>query len=602
MLSRRPEPPVYLPSKNKNSDEKFTLPDGYSSAWNYNLRDLYLLKSQSLYIPDKEGWHDRESCWVGENKRNNKIVVIGCSIEKPSNTQLKKFTNYTRTIIRSLGKSIDNVEFHWGFKVGISDFTWSEQGISFRCESENTLLNNLVDFQDYFYDITNRVEKQCLPESHLKLMDVYVESMCSTDKNSKRDIGIEYYLNKWLKDKNYKQIALLGEYGQGKSTCALMFTYNLLSGASSCLEENRIPILIELRGKAPSTMSPDELLAAWAVNYRINPMALKKLLIAGKLVLIFDGFDEMAFISQGETRVAHFRTIWQLAYPENKIVITGRPNFFLDESEMKTALGIRESVPERPHCEAIYLQPFSNSKIQQALRPFKSATQTEICDFAKGNSKFRDLASRPCLLYIIGLLWERPNMAKLRDNLNSASIIDLFVKHSLERQEAKNLKGNRFMVLHTIERSFFMQGIASYMSVNNMPNQISNSDLRACISMLLDVIPETILKDVDAMSAQSLKPLKSRIGEDEVMLENLQTDIRTYGLLVNDLSKNGTMRFAHKSFMEFLVAKVLANSMVRPRVEDAIAISNSQELYVGESGQTTRILFIFRRTFRRVLS
>jgi hypothetical protein len=530
-----------------------------------------------LIVP-KENWHDQENCWVGENVKNNNTVIIGCSLEKPTDAQLTRFLAYVKKLIKQKTISNDCIDLHWGFKENRDSFECRDSMFNFKCESEKSILDNLINFQDYFFDIKSRAEKMDLPESDLKLKDVYVESSISVE-DVDIEIGVESYLDKWIEEKNYRQITLLGEYGQGKSTCALMFTHHLISKESS-LSSCRIPILIELRGKAPSTMSPDELLAAWAVNYRINPAALKKLIIDGRILLIFDGFDEMAFISEGETRVAHFRSIWQLAYSKNKILITGRPNFFLDDSEMKEALGMRESSIEMPYCDAVYLKPFSLAQMKGALRPFKESTQNEICHFAKQNSKFYDLASRACLLYIVGVLWERPSMEVLKDNLNSASIIDLFVKHSYERQEKKNRESNPFMTLNINERSFFMQGIASYMLSNDLPNQISHNELRSCVFALLKIIPASISSNVSAMDGTGLEPLRKRIGEDEIKLENLQTDIRTYGLIVNDPIKNGTFKFAHKSFMEFLSAKVITDSVTDLQNEGAKAICNSHELTI----------------------
>jgi hypothetical protein len=321
-------------------------------------------------------------------------------------------------------------------------------------------------------------------------------------------------------------------------------------------------------------MSPDELLATWAVRFRINPVALKKLVIAGRVLLIFDGFDEMAFIGQGDTRIDHFRTIWQFAYPKAKILLTGRPNFFLDAAEMRAALGIREAVPGRPHCHALYLQPFLPKQIAAALRAFNADVQTEIPALAERNARFRDLASRPCLLYIIGVLWER-RRDELSRHITSASVMDLFVEYSLDRQEAKARSGSRFMTLRPAERAFFMDGIAAHMLASAQPNQLPIRELRVVTSQLLEIIPDSVTESSDAMSGHPSKPLRARLGDDESLIEALQTDVRTYGLLVNDPTKAGTMRFAHKSFMEYLAAKVASRGIVSPEDDASAAIRNA---------------------------
>ena len=64
------------------------------------------------------------------------------------------------------------------------------------------------------------------------------------------------------------EIALLGEYGQGKSTVSLMLSYHLMQQIQAGSRSARIPILLELRGKSPRTLREDELLSTWAGRSR----------------------------------------------------------------------------------------------------------------------------------------------------------------------------------------------------------------------------------------------------------------------------------------------------------------------------------------------
>jgi len=91
---------------------------------------------------------------------------------------------------------------------------------------------------------------------------------------------------------------------------------------------------MELRGKSPANLEPQELLGAWAQQYQLQASALMKLLIAGKLIIIFEGFDEMANISNAEARIAHFRSLWMFAFPKSKIIFTGRRNLFFEDKEL----------------------------------------------------------------------------------------------------------------------------------------------------------------------------------------------------------------------------------------------------------------------------
>jgi hypothetical protein len=46
-------------------------------------------------------------------------------------------------------------------------------------------------------------------------------------------------------------------------------------------------------------------------------------------------------------------------------------------------------------------------------------------------------------------------------------------------------------------------------------------------------------------------------------VDYIKTDVRTYGLLIPDISRNNSFKFGHKSFMEFLAGKVFAQWCLR---------------------------------------
>lgn len=57
----------------------------------------------------------------------------------------------------------------------------------------------------------------------------------------------------------------------------------------------------------------------------------------------------------------------------------------------------------------------------------------------------------------------------------------------------------------------------------------------------------------------------SRMGIRVLHNQGVRADIAACGILVTDASRANTLRFAHKSFMEYLVAEVIANRICAPR-------------------------------------
>ncbi len=543
-------------------------PVSESLAWKDQARDLVRLTSSSYAFDAASGWHDIGGCWVGTNLDTGDPVILYPTQSSVSQAQLTAFLSYADRV--APGEAGAQAELIVATKDDTATAITPPNGRRIRFETESTLLDNLVNFTDYRNEVIRRVELECLPDSELSLKDVYAPSRLLASSVAEPKPDIEEYLMKWVREPGRRQLALLGEYGQGKSTAALMFTYRFF--CSGLVGSNRIPLLVELRGTSPRNLTPLALLGAWAAKYRMEPQALMRLLVAGRLLLIFEGFDEMALVGDAEMRLKHFKTLWQFCYPKAKILITGRPNFFLDEEEMKAALGIRKRAGNRPYCEAIRLAPFGADQITAALRAHKRSVRNQIAGFAARNTRFYELISRPSLLQIVSVLWERERLFESVEELTSARVMDVFVRHSYRRQGAKEAESPEFMALTTSERQYFMEGIASYMAANHLPNQISAHQLSELIDHLIEAIPDSVSSESTAISGETTRPLRLRLQGSEHGVEHVKTDVRACGLLVDDPTAPGTFHFGHKSFMEYLLASVLAERIENQRSAKARAV------------------------------
>jgi hypothetical protein len=552
-IAHREEPPEPYQSPNPRQFIAQLEPVTDSLAWKDQARELIRFSSSSYGFDAETGWHDKEGCWVGQNVNNGDLVVLYPSQSGADGEQIKTFVEYAHKLAGD--RDASQVELIVAVRGATVPSVTQENGMRVRVESEAALLDRLVDFTDYRNEIRKRVQVNRLPDSAMSLNDVYVPSQFFQHQSRTPTDDVEQYLLKWLGEPGQRQLAMLGGYGQGKSTTALMCTHHLLEQA----QPSRIPILIELRGTSPRNLTPLGLLATWAAPYQIKPQALMRLHIAGRLFLIFEGFDEMALVGDMQLRLDHFKMLWQFCYPQAKILITGRPNFFLDEQEMKAALGISEPRVDRPYCEDIRLAPFGLDHIAQSLRAHKPLVREQICTLAAKNARFLDLVSRPSLLHIVSVLWEREKLWEKVDQLTSAYVMKLFVEHSYRRQGLKQNATPGFMALTQSEREFFMSAIASYMAAQRLPNQIAGNQLNELIEKLIEGIPDAISTKTSAMAGETTQPLRQRLANSpEHGVEHVKTDVRACGLLVDDPAAPGTFRFGHKSFMEYLFADVLA--------------------------------------------
>jgi len=558
LVKHAPQRKVYVENKRLDS---VTVPSEPNLVWHDHARELFELWMPvfSFIRHGRVAWNQREKCWHGFNKATKKDIFLYCEDEIIKAQNIESFKKYTQSL------KPNTPELYVLVKKYPSNLTLTEgygnlDGITYL--SEDYLYDQIIDFSDYFNDIVRRVEIDTFPNSDRIIKDIYTPSSVASDPAGAKILSSDFgeYLSKWASAPTGKQIAIMGEYGQGKSTGALMYVYeSYISDFSK--SNNRIPILIELRGKSPANLEPQELLGTWAQQYQLQASALMKLLIAGKLIIIFEGFDEMANISNIEARISHFRSLWMFAFPKSKIIFTGRRNLFFEDKELHIVFkGTNESVSGHL-CDVVHLCPFDKIKIKQSLRWMDELSADEIVDAASNNIQILDIVSRPSLLYIVASLWSDMRQLFNQGGISSAQVIDKFVMHSYERQEMKE-RSLGFMKLTKTERQYFHEGIAVYMASTDSTNQITALDLAAIIQRLYKSYPENSHISDSVLSETDRPPMRLRLPECEETIEMILTDVRTHGILVNDLGKREAFRFAHKSFYEMLAAKAHAYSLL----------------------------------------
>lgn len=527
-------------------------------VWRIQAAELLKLRDAQYKIDIGKHWYSQESCYIAKYGHNGQIVAILCSNIMVSDAKILSFLKFVKGQI----KETENIHYILAIQADIELLDKHIDGCTIEVVTERRLFDTIVDFEDYKRDVVRRfAENEIYQGDGLTINDIYVEPQCTVYDvlQKKYDcIGsVENYILEWLNDNTQqKQLALLGEYGQGKSVLSLRLAYQILTGK---LKSERIPIIIELRGRyVKQYRDAKEILYTWANRYNIHPKALMKLHYAGKLLLIFEGFDELDLIGGEEIRKEHFRKLWEYSIPNSKIIITGRPNYFMDDKEMVTLLRLsHQRSDSSKYCETIRLEPFNREQICAAMRSLKPNIKNEILsiyDKESKNNSFSDLVSRPSLLFLTGLIWEKEHLVSKLSNINSAEVIRAFLTYSYKRQDEK--EGNSIM--NSDERAYFMQGIAvAIVSRHGYTNQIGRKELEEIVSRLFQTFPN----EITTMNGSVKKLLKNRLDETR-LLQAINNDIRSCGVLVKDYSSEDAFCFAHKSFLEVLIADFTAESFI----------------------------------------
>ncbi len=527
--------------------------------WHTEVKEILKMSSKQFKILESD-WHSKNGIYI--SKYYGKKIVVICPTQ---DIDMEAITNKLIYV-----KSLDNSAI---FKVLVCVKHYKADNARLRnnpisdVELEYTykvdLLEGLVDFDEYYEYINTQFDNtEILEGDGVCIKDIYVSSSGKkTDFTHKKDSDINDvgdYLLSWVKSKTYeKQISLLGDYGQGKSVLSLWLARTMINGGC-----DRIPVIIELRGKSPRNETLPSIISSWAIRFHIDPMAIQKLLQEGRLLIILEGFDELDMIGDSNRRLEHFKKLWEFArYRKSKIIITGRPNLFLNNEEIKNYLHVDSNSFNLFYSEAIMLSPFSTKQIEEGLRntdPRVKNEMLEVLSDSGANKSFLDLISRPSTLYQASVIWDDLD----KSSLNSASVIQEFIRHAYKRQEEKlrgiGKTGIEPPVLTGKEREFFMAGIAVGMvKRNGYSNQINRADLEVIISRLYFEIPEDVSSDHIGS-----KTLKVRMKDNKEVFQSISNDIRASGILVRDLTTTDSFKFAHKSFLEFLVAQFFVEYVV----------------------------------------
>ena len=522
--------------------------------WHSEARDLLTMSSHQYLILDAD-WHSEKQAYLSYYS-NNKILLY-CSLHMPDDLDVESAIQYfnannedkiTRVIV-AVKEKIENKE----------EVVLDGCVVEFQCKDQ--MLDSLVDFSDYYAYLNDQFSKLEITEGdNLTLKDVYVESSADIIdlKNNENGQYIEsagVYLLDWAKEKEGREnITILGEYGQGKSVLSLKLALDVISEGIK-----RAPIIIELRGKSPRNETVATIIASWALQFNINVKAMQKLLQEGRLIIILEGFDELDMVGNSHRRLEHFKKLWEFArYKKSKVIITGRPNLFLDNNEAREYLHLDNDQSDLFKVVAIHLKPFTKSKIENALRSVDPVIKSEVIAlYDKNEGGFSDLISRPSTLYQTSVIWNVLD----KDNINSASVINEFINHAYRRQEEKlqslGPTGVEPPVLTSKERDYFMLGVAVGMiQESGYSNQISRNELNRIVLRLFFEMPDHVSNDHSTGIS-----LQTRLNDDPDALDSVFNDVRATGILTRDLTGVNTFKFAHKSFLELLFARYFVGQL-----------------------------------------
>ncbi|MBH8563504.1 hypothetical protein I8748_15135 [Nostoc sp. CENA67] len=202
------------------------------------------------------------------------------------------------------------------------------------CYTFDELLDKDADFSRYFNWLENEVKLRCIDQMYIPLLNTSEELDPIKHKrivspHNRQNGWLDEYIDLWLDDPSKQHISILGEFGMGKTNFAFHYAWTALQRYQNAqrhgLERPRLPLIILLQDFA-KVVSVESLFCEFFFRKHEIPLpgysAFEQLNRMGKLLLILDGFDEMALRMDKQQITNNFCELTKLAVPGAKVIVT----------------------------------------------------------------------------------------------------------------------------------------------------------------------------------------------------------------------------------------------------------------------------------------
>jgi RNA polymerase sigma factor (sigma-70 family) len=383
------------------------------------------------------------------------------------------------------------------------------------------LSTQLVNLDGYIDQIIQDYERTPVSKFYIDLSGTEEEEY-EGNEDVKIYRPIDTFVDRCLfKDKQSK-LALLGNFGTGKSTFCRKYAYDLAKKYKKD-NTNRIPVIISLKGYDSRFHIQQLVLDTLQYRYGVNltspvSLALQRI---GKFIFLFDGLDEMdakANLDMVRANLRELRTISEIK--ENKFIVTCRTHFFRNKVQAEVLSDFNLAfIPEWGEIELKeYLEKrFGDNWNNHIARIY-------------GTHNLLELARTPLFLDMIA-----EALPKLGDFVKRIELYQTYTEFWIKDQSNR-----RNALLNANERRIFVKELAVKLFTGNLTSchfSEFNGIVRHCLNRV-----------------QSEGDMRFE-GIDAVQLDYLCSDVQTCTFLIRDAA--GNFSFRHNSFMEFFVAQVL---------------------------------------------
>ncbi|MGH7496266.1 MAG: NACHT domain-containing protein, partial [bacterium] len=409
------------------------------------------------------------------------------------------------------------------------------------CTTYAELLRELVPLDRYVENLLSEYENEIALKWHGE--DWFIRPNLRTEVTDELTPALSHFA-KWLGNERSKFLVLLGDLGTGKSTLAGFLAYNLGRSFRDDPLRHPAPVLIPLKEVRKENSLESIIISHFSKRGlpAISFPRFEHLVRQGKVILLFDAFDEMADRVRWEVTKENFTELRRAADPAwaGKVILTCRTHYFKDRNEQAKLIGegprlseietdLYRELRQQSGAEVVYLQEFDDEQIKAYLH--KARPATAVADWLKIQAIYnlRELAQRPLMLDMIVKSLPKLEAGK---PINAASLYTVYTNIWIEREEQKG---------RILDKNLKMQ-------------------------LMFELAWRMWDSEKVAILYRELTPFVEKLAADKVLefgdeeTEDVAPEMQAATFLKRD--ETGNFSFVHRSFMEYFLAR---------KIHDAVA-------------------------------
>jgi hypothetical protein len=414
----------------------------------------------------------------------------------------------------------------------------------------------LIDFSPYARWYLEHFDNSDSIFAEGRLAERYVELNCNSSTDDSNE-PLSTVARRWLKDDDNNLLFLLGEFGSGKTSFCRRFAYELLDERYRRGQpQTYIPILVNLRENRRAFDLPRILTDTLSGRYGVSVhsfQAFEHFCTKRHICLLLDGLDEMVDRSDRRAIAECLEQVFLLASLRTKTILTCRTNFFNSNADIVSALqrfsfGIAPSeghdqpieLTYKKHGRILHVAPLDESQIRKFIAMRSDDPEAVIASIRRIHD-LTDLSRRPVLLDMI--LKTLPSLVGQSKPVNSADLYSHYTDQWTARDDWR-------ITMPLPIRQAFCEALAWTMHTSNI-EEVGGTQLEAAMTVAL----------------------RATVSSTEDM-DRFKNDLKTCSFLTR-IGTGDRFRFAHKSFMEFFVARRLT------RILESSEVNAAEELGQG---------------------